>query len=114
MLTRLDPLKHKPIHQLASKPNPHPTPNNTIRGLILRDEIVKGPTQMRQRIVNSNTSNRKMLGGTPSLGRGPSPCLPLRHHETISSRGARHSERSDAGPGGALASLRPNASEASR
>src|SRR4051794_7552546 len=95
VLTRLNPLENEPVDQLARKPHPNPTPNNTIVVLISRHQIVKRPIQMRQRIINSNPSHRKLLGGTPSLGRRPCPCpLPIRHHPTISSRPNRR-RRSD-------------------
>jgi len=84
VLTRLHPLEHEPIDELSRKPDPHPTPNNTVGVLISGNQVVKRPVEMRKGNIDSHPRNRQPLGGTPSLGRRPSPSLTIRHHATIS------------------------------
>jgi len=53
-------LKNKPVNKLTRKPNANASPGLRRLRLLLANEIVKRPIQMRQRNIHRNTSNRKL------------------------------------------------------
>ena len=71
MLSPGNPLEHEPVDELTGKAHPHAHTGSRRLGLLLRDEVVKSPIQMRQRNINQNPRHGKLRGNRPDCFRPP-------------------------------------------